>query len=303
MKPSKTVLPHSEDPPRPAELAVLQYARQHPDYGQARVAEELRQLGYSISASGVRYIWQQHGLETAFKRLKALEKEGAAHPGDFTPAQRSLLRRGEVSRKLASKVRQDSVGDASTDARRHQILAVAAQLFAERGYDGTSIRDLAKQVGLLPGSVYHHFRSKEELIVSVHQEGFRQLITDVEAAIAAATDPWLRLEKACGAHIRAVVVGNNISTVTGVSLFSLHDTKLRRRLQADRDRYESIFIRLIAALDVATEVDRSLLRFMLLGALNWTLVWYRPGKKNPDEIARQFVTILACRPPGLRPAS
>lgn len=296
MKPSTAASPQSDAPAQAADLAVLQYAREHPDYGQARVAEELRQLGYSVSASGVRYIWQEHGLETAFKRLKALEKEGT-NPAEFTPAQRNLLRRGEISRKLATKVKKDNVGDASADARRHQILTVAAQLFAERGYDGTSIRDLAKQVGLLPGSVYHHFPSKEELIVSVHQEGFRQLITDVEAAIAAETDPWQRLEKACGAHIRAVVVGNNISTVTGVSLFSLHDTKLRRRLQADRDRYESIFIRLITALDVAEEVDRSLLRFLLLGALNWTLVWYRPGKKSPDEIARQFVTILACRPP------
>lgn len=282
-------------PPRQeAEAAVLRYAREFPDYGQARVADELRKLGYVVSASGVRYIWQEHGLETAYKRLKALEKAAAGKP-ELTPAQRNLLRRGDVSRKLAHKVRQDSGSDfAAADERRNQILAVAAQLFGERGYEGTSVRDLAKQVGLLPGSVYHHFPSKEELFVSVHREGFRQLIDDVESAIAEETAAWGMLERACAAHIRALVAGNTISTVTGVSLFSLHDARLERRLQPDRDRYEGIFTRLIAALDLPAKVDRTLVRFFLLGALNWTLVWYRPGKKTPDQIAQQFVAILRC---------
>lgn len=278
-----------------AEAEVLRYAREHPEYGQARVADELRAAGLSVSPSGVRYLWQQHDLETTYKRLKALERS-AGVDSELSPSQRELLRRGDVNRKLARKAQRKTIagnGDAEKTAEQRQlILAAAAQLFGERGYEGASVRDLAQQVGLLPGSVYHYFASKEELFVEVHREGFRQLIDDVATAVAAESDPWDRLERACTAHIRALVEGNTISTVTGVSLFSLHEPRLKRRLQGDRDRYEEVFVHLIDDLDLPGSVDRTLLRMFLFGALNWTLVWFRPGKKGPSEIARQLVTIV-----------
>ncbi|OHC71594.1 MAG: hypothetical protein A3H93_00790 [Rhodocyclales bacterium RIFCSPLOWO2_02_FULL_63_24] len=278
-----------------AEKEVLRYAREHPEFGQAHVAEALRAAGFNISPSGVRYLWQEHGLETTYKRLKALERSSGPE-FELSPNQREFLRRGDVSRKLARKTQRRTVaGSAETEAtaeRRQLILAAAAQLFGERGYNGASVRDLAQQVGLLPGSVYHHFPSKEELFVEVHREGFRQLIADVEAAIGREADPWRRLELACTAHIHALVEGNSISTVTGVSLFSLHEPRLKRRLQGDRDRYEEIFVRLIGDLELPGGIDRTLLRMFLFGALNWTLIWFRPGKKKPQEIARQMVTMI-----------
>lgn len=274
-----------------AEAEVLRYAREHPQFGQAHVAEALRAAGISISPSGVRQMWQQHGLETTYKRLKALEQAAGADI-ELSPSQREFLRRGDVSSKLARKSAART-GEADAPAeRRHQILTAAAQLFGERGYEGASIRDLAQQVGLLPGSVYHHFPSKEDLFVEVHREGFRQLIEEVEAAVGRESDPWRRLELACTAHIHAVVEGNTISTVTGVSLFSLHEPRLKRRLQGDRNRYEQIFVRLIGDLDLPGGIDRTLLRMFLFGALNWTLIWFRPGKKGPQDIARQLVTII-----------
>lgn len=278
-----------------AETEALRYAREHPEFGQERVAEALRAAGHSISASGVRYLWQEHGLETTYKRLKAIERD-AGGGLELSPSQRELLRRGDVTRKLARKTQRKPAAAGgeteTTGERRHLILAAAAQLFGERGYDRASIRDLAQHVGLLPGSVYHYFASKEELFVEVHREGFRQLIADVESAIADVPDPWQRLEIACTAHIHALVEGNTISTITGVSLFSLHEPRLKRRLQGDRDRYEEIFMRLIAALDLSAGIDRTLLRMFLFGALNWTLVWFRPGKKGPADIARQLVAIV-----------
>lgn len=272
------------------EAAVLHHARQNPEFGQARIAAELAATGLRVSASGVRNLLQAHGLETTYKRLKALQKL-AGNADALTPTQRELLRRGAVSRKAAQRLGGGSdSGEAA--GRRRLILDAAAKRFGERGYDATSVRDIGDAAGLLPGSIYHHFSSKEDLYVEVHKEGFRQLIDTVEAAIAAQTDPWRRLELACETHIQALVAGNTISTVTGVGLFSLHDRHLEKRLQPDRDRYEQIFIRLIAALDLGKRLDRSLLRMFLFGALNWTLVWYRPGKKTPADIARQLVRIV-----------
>jgi hypothetical protein len=64
---------------------------------------------------------------------------------------------------------------------------------------------------------------------------------------------------------------------------------LQRRLNRQRDDYERRFRELIAALRIRPGIDRSLLRLMLLGALNWTRVWYRPGKLLPVDIARHWI--------------
>ena len=268
--------------------AVLRHAREQPQLGQAKVAEALARQGHTVSPSGVRYIWRQHNLETAYKRLKALAREQAWEP---TQGQRELLRRGDVKRKVARRSAAETAGEERGDERRGQILLAAAELFSRQGYGGTSIRDIAGRVGLLPGSVYHYFPAKEDLFVAVHQEGFKQLQGRVEKVIAAEADPWRRLELACAEHIAAITGDNPIHQMTGTGLFAIHETQLQRRVRAERDGYEDIFRRLIAALDLPRGADRSLLRLSLLGTVNWSLLWYKPGKRTPREIARRLMAL------------
>lgn len=271
------------------ESAVVRFAAEQPQLGQARVAQALTRLGHPVSPSGVRYIWRKHGLETAYKRLTALAGESNWEP---TAGQRELLHRGEVKRKVARKSAPVTGGEERADLRRGQILLAAAELYAQHGYGGTSMRDIASRVGLLPGSVYHHFPAKEDLFVAVHQEGFRQLVQRIEAKLAAEQDPWRRLEIACAEHIAAITGDNPIHQMTGSGLFAIHEAQLQKRVSPDRSRYEAIFRRLIAALSLPRGVDRSLFRLSLLGALNWSLVWYRPGRKPPRDIARRMMTVF-----------
>ena len=207
------------------EAAVIGQAREHPQRGQAKAAAELNRLGYAISTSGVRYIWRKHGLETAYKRLKTLEKDAGTGGRALTAAQQALLQRGDLSRKLARASRQRAPGSDSLppDERRSHILLGAAELFARRGYGGTSIRDIAQRTGLLPGSVYHYFPAKEDLFIAVHREGFRQLIARVEEIVRSEKDPWRSLELACAAHLEASVGDNSIHKITGTGLFSIHE--------------------------------------------------------------------------------
>lgn len=272
--------------------AAVQLALAHPQMGQARAAAALQERGFNISPSGVRYIWRKHGLETAYKRLKAMERSAGAPP--LTQRQREMLRRGDASRALARLTQADvtTAPDAPPPDRREIILEAAAQLFVEGGYGGTSMRDIAARAGLLPGSVYHHFPAKEDLFLAVHREGFHRLINRVERAIATAPTPWQRLERACAEHIGAMVEGDAISRITATGLFAIHEQALQQHMQPDHDRYEAIFRNLVDALELAPGVDRSLFRLTLLGALNWTLVWFRPGAKAPGEIAAQMVALL-----------
>jgi len=75
------------------------------------------------------------------------------------------------------------------DNRRQQLLDVAARLFRDRGFHVTSMRDIAHEVGMLSGSIYYHFPSKEELLLAVYEEGLRHIAEEVDAALAQQDPP------------------------------------------------------------------------------------------------------------------
>ena len=263
------------------ERAVLRYAHEQPGWGQARVAESMTERGQRVSAAGVRWIWQRHGLETAAKRAAALRKLPAAR---LSAGQKAALARIDGRRG-------GPVGEVPLLAREH-LLAVAVREFSRRGFARTSVRSIAEAAGIQPGSVYYHFASKDDLFVAAHSAGMREVTRDVAAAIAAAQDPWQRLEIACTVHIRHLVSGNDLTVWTGASLFLFNSPEMQRQLRAERDRFEALYRRLIEALPLPAGIDRNLLRLQLLGALNWTRTWYRPGKRAPADIARHLVKVL-----------
>jgi AcrR family transcriptional regulator len=273
--------------------AALAFARQHPEIGQFRASRELRIRGVQLSPSGVRAIWKRHGLETSYHRLLAKQRETGTDDAVLTEAQRARLQRARVSRRVLASAGADA--DSLSDVRRGQLLSAAARVFSRRGYDGASLREICAAAGILPGSLYYHFKSKEDLFVTVHAEGFREINAAVDRALDWRTDPWERLEAACAAHLAELVSGNEVAVVTGTSLFQPARPALQRRLNRERDAYEDRFRGLIDPLPLPPDVDRTLLRLTLLGALNWTRIWYRPGRKTPAAIAHHLVTTLLRR--------
>jgi AcrR family transcriptional regulator len=264
------------------ERAALRYARERPEWGQARVAEAMRRQGLGISAAGVRLIWKRHHLETAAKRAAALRRLGTDR---LSAAQRAALARIEA-RSLGA------VGATASGGTRERLLAVAVREFAHRGFLRTSIRDIARAAGLQPASVYHHFASKDDLFVAAHSAGMREVTRLMEAALAHAQQPWQRLEIAFTVHIRHLISGNDLTAWTGASLFLFESPQIQQQLRAERDRFEAVYRRLIAELPLPAGIDRSLLRLQLLGALNWTRTWYRPGKCSAAQIAAHLVKVL-----------
>lgn len=177
--------------------------------------------------------------------------------------------------------------------RRDHLVAAAAAVFAERGFRGATLRQIGSAAGLLAGSVYHHFASKDALFEAVQCEGYARMQRRVEAAVAEVSDPWERLEAACHAHLSEMLGGDAVARVTGLGLVGRRDGPVSPAVKAARDAYEALLAGLIAGLPLRKQIDRSLLRLQLLGALNWTLVWYRPdGKSSPRQIARHLVGLL-----------
>lgn len=289
----------SIDPPD-VEAEILALARSEPELGQAAVAERLRLNGLQISASGVRYIWQKHGLETAVKRLQALASEAGEGMDALTENQRRLLERGELSARLSRGETAldgnggDTTGDSGGEPleRRQLILNAAAELFSDQGYDRSSIRDIARKVGLLPGSVYHYFPSKDELYLAVHREGFQRVLARVKAAADEGSEPWDRLRRAAEVHVSGIVEGSPVDRITGHSLSFTGNQELLAKIQPYREDYENVFRDLINALPVAPGTDRSLLRLFLLGGMNWIYLWYRAGRRSPKDIADAMVEMV-----------
>jgi AcrR family transcriptional regulator len=174
---------------------------------------------------------------------------------------------------------------------REKLLAISARRFAKGGFEATSMRDIAGEAGMLAGSMYYHFPSKNELIAAVYEAGVGEIGAAVDAAVARAHAPWTRLEAACTAHLGSLLSGRAHAAVMTADLSRL-DPRLRRRLVVMRDRYEKRFVELVAALPLPAATDRRLWRLQLLGALNWTPTWYRPGGKSPAVIAKALVAAL-----------
>ncbi len=170
------------------------------------------------------------------------------------------------------------------------MLRAAATVFSEHGYRGATLRQIGDAAGLLAGSVYHHFASKDALFEAVQCEGYRRMHRKVEDAVAGASDPWDALYRACSTHLGEMLGGDPIARVTGLGLVGRRDGPISASVQAARDEYERLLASLIDALPLRSGLDRRLLRLQLLGAMNWTLVWYRPeGPMTPGEIARHLV--------------
>ncbi len=179
-----------------------------------------------------------------------------------------------------------------SNSRNDALLDAAAELFAAQGFKATSMRDIAKAVGMLPGSIYYHFASKDDLLLAIYEAGVDQITATFAAAIAPLDDPWLRLEAGMAALIRAITDASSTTSV----IFKVEPSdvpKYEAELIAFRDKFEALFRTLVDELPLHAWVDPHLLRLMLLGAANHAQLWYSPkGRFAADEIGQHFARLV-----------
>ena len=181
--------------------------------------------------------------------------------------------------------------------RLRSVLDAAARLIAKDGFDAATMRGIAAGAGLLAGSAYYHVPSKEALLIAVHAEGVRRIAAAVEAAAAAAAAPWDRLEAASVAHLESLLSGSSYMRVIAAEFPRRCSRAARKALIAQRDGYERIFAELCSGLPLPADVDARIFRLALLGSLNRTLGWYRPGRGNlsPADTARAILRLYRDR--------
>lgn len=183
------------------------------------------------------------------------------------------------------------MSDSLITNRKEQLLAAAAKLFKQKGYATTTMRDLAAEVGIEAASIYHHLKSKEEILELICFEMANQLTT----AIAEVNDIYFnaeeRLRMAIKGHVRILTQHPNYSAVFIQDWKHLSAEKLAEFI-ALRDAYEKGFRVIVKEgmdEDVFDQVDEKFAALTILSALNWINEWYSPeGKMSADEIATKL---------------
>ena len=184
-----------------------------------------------------------------------------------------------------------------TDSR-DRVLQIAAKVLAERGYAGTTMRLVARRSGLEAASLYYHFSSKDELVECVLSHGLVELAQELRAAVGALPPLASSREAfltAITSHLDYLVRNGDYVLASRRVLSQVHPD-VRRRLVILRDDIDRFWRELLETSrrrsELHVEVDVSLLRSLVLGALNSVLEWYRPGGKSIPEISRQFALII-----------
>jgi AcrR family transcriptional regulator len=178
---------------------------------------------------------------------------------------------------------------------RTAILEAAIGLFGKRGYNGTTMRDIAHQVGVLPGSLYAHISSKETLLDEIVELGIDSFLA-IEASLPSNQPVLQRLRLAIKAHVRLAAENPGRSLVVFHQWRFLTGQNLNRAINKRR-RYQQLFVKLvdegIADGTLAPAVDSKIAVFTILGALNWVPEWYSPtGHYSPPEIGDRLADLL-----------
>ena len=168
--------------------------------------------------------------------------------------------------------------------RRQALISAAAQLFKLKGYDATSTREIATKVGMQPGSPFYHFGNKQDLLLAVMVEGMKQAIARQQALAVPASKPTDRESlRSLIRHHFDVLLGPD-SDFIPVMLYewrSLAPTQ-RKTITQLKDSYEAAWIPVLQALHDKGQLQApvGLARLMIFGALNWSVQWYEPARKN-----------------------
>ena len=179
--------------------------------------------------------------------------------------------------------------------RREELLRVSARLFREKGFDGTTIRDISGAAGMHSGSPFYHFKTKQDILVAVMEQGLAEGLRKSEEVMAQALPPAQKLKGLIRAQLGTILEeGNDFIPVLLYDWRSLNAAN-RRRIVALKDRYDALWQQVIDELQRAGHMagDPQLARLLILGAVNWTGTWYRSaGRLSLDEVAERAVQLF-----------
>jgi AcrR family transcriptional regulator len=188
--------------------------------------------------------------------------------------------------------------ETTTGTRRDELLRIAARLFAERGFRNTTVRDIADAAGILSGSLYHHFDSKESMVDEILQSFQQELFAAYDQILRSDDSPRHKIEAAVRLSFEAIDQHHHEVAIyqdDADYLSGLGDrfTYLRERNAQSRDVWLTLLKEGVTSGALNPELDLEL-AYRFIRDTVWVAVrWYRPGGELTHErVADQYLAIL-----------
>ena len=181
--------------------------------------------------------------------------------------------------------------------RRDEILAIAAQLFAERGFAATTVREIADAAGILSGSLYHHFDSKESMVDELVHDMLDRVLAAYRRIVAAGDAPEVAL-RALVREAFAAIATDRATVAVMVNEWNLFVKFPRfaylRDIEEETERlWVSVIERGARSGAFRPDVDPRMLYRMMRDSIWVSVRWYRPdGRDGPEQLADAYVDVL-----------
>jgi AcrR family transcriptional regulator len=181
------------------------------------------------------------------------------------------------------------------DSARGKLLQTAAHLFRSKGYERTTVRDLASAVGIQSGSIFHHFKSKDEILRSVMEETIRYNTALMQASLAETSDHRGRVLALIRCELQSIMGGTGEAMAVLVYEWRSLSEPGQAFILELRDHYEQLWLQVLGEAKAAGyfKADPFILRRLLTGALSWTTTWFRPdGPMSIDQLAEEALSLV-----------
>jgi AcrR family transcriptional regulator len=178
--------------------------------------------------------------------------------------------------------------------QKRRILGAASRVFRAKGLHATGMRDIASELQMHVGNLYYYFRNKGELLAFCQEEALSGLLDAAKSVETIDLPVFEKLRRLIITHVERV---NELTpgSLAHLEIEALEDP-WRHRLQTRRDEYECAYRQLIeegVSTGVFRDLDARVATMAILGALNWTVKWFRPdGGKTATQIGREFADLL-----------
>ncbi|OFJ53747.1 TetR family transcriptional regulator KstR2 [Mycolicibacterium grossiae] len=187
--------------------------------------------------------------------------------------------------------------DKALPTRRDELLVLAAAMFAERGLRATTVRDIADSAGILSGSLYHHFKSKEQMVEEVLRTFLDWLFDRYREIVESETDPLARVEGLFMTsfeaiehrHAQVVIYQDEAKRLSGLPQFAFVEERNREQ----RTMWVDVLKQGIAEGRFRPDLDVDLV-YRFIRDTTWVSVrWYQPGGPlTAEEVGRQYLAIV-----------
>jgi AcrR family transcriptional regulator len=181
------------------------------------------------------------------------------------------------------------------ESARGKLLQMAAHLFRNKGYERTTVRDLASAVGIQSGSIFHHFKSKDEILRAVMEETIHYNTALMRASLAEASSVRERVLALIRCELQSIMGGTGEAMAVLVYEWRSLSEEGQAQVLALRDIYEQIWLQVLGEAKDAGYIrgDVFITRRFLTGALSWTTTWFRAeGSMSLDQLADEALILV-----------